>query len=146
MSITGSDSDDPLFKEEEEEEEEDEDEDRPNKSGAGAGAGSSQQLNLTGFLFGNIDTEGRTDSDYLDRDSASKLSGLAKMLDSGGGGGMPADLFTEDAADKVRSLPRHCQVVIAKLSLPIPTLLTVFFSSPGGFQIRRRRRRLRFQC
>lgn len=110
MSGSDEDSDDPIFKEDDDNEDEDEGNGSDKKaSGSGSGGG----LNMAGFLFGNIDTEGRLTSgggeegdgsdDYLDPDSKAKLSGLAQMLNSSGGGGMP-DLFTDD--DKVVS-PRE---------------------------------------
>ena len=104
MSGSDEDSDEPMYKEEEEDEEEQE---KKSKK-------TSSSMNLTGFLFGNIDTDGslRNDEDdsaqYLDQDSRAKLSGLAKMLDGGGGSGagsgMP-DLFKEenDGDEKVSS-------------------------------------------
>ena len=37
-------------------------------------------INLTGFLFGNIDRDGKLEDDFLDENSKKKLGGLSTVL------------------------------------------------------------------
>lgn len=40
----------------------------------------SKSLNLAGFLFGNIDQDGKLEENFLDENSKKKLGGLSAML------------------------------------------------------------------
>ncbi len=60
------------------------------------GGGGGGGLDLTGFLFGNIDVDGRLSEEsapFLDRTSKNKLGGLARLL---GGAGVGADSLVRD--------------------------------------------------
>ena len=50
----------------------DEESEKTAKSGGG--------INLTGFLFGNIDRDGKLEDDFLDENSKKKLGGLSTVL------------------------------------------------------------------
>jgi transcription initiation factor TFIID subunit 1 len=38
----------------------------------------NNEMNLTGFLFGNIDSHGKLEVDFLDEDARKNLSSLAR--------------------------------------------------------------------
>ena len=44
---------------------------------------NNQGINLTGFLFGNIDRDGHLEENFLDETSKKKLGGLSSMLGLG---------------------------------------------------------------
>ncbi len=80
-----SDSEDdiPAIRDKEDQEEEDGVE-ATSRQGQGQGSG----IDLTGFLFGNIDEEGRLSEDsasFLDRSTREKLGGLSRLLSASGG-------------------------------------------------------------
>ena len=93
------DSDSDHFRDDEEEEE--------GQDSKGSNPAKAQDsMDLTGFLFGNVDRNGRLSQDtaeFFDPGSESKMSGLSRLL----GGTGPEFLLGEDAAadetkDKVR--------------------------------------------
>ena len=43
-------------------------------------SGPQSGMNMTGFLFGNIDREGKLEEDFLDETSRKKLNGLSSLL------------------------------------------------------------------
>ena len=87
-----SDSEDdiPAIRDKEDQEEEEDGAEGTSRQGQGQGSG----IDLTGFLFGNIDEEGRLSEDsasFLDRSTREKLGGLSRLLSASGGAlGVPA--------------------------------------------------------
>lgn len=57
----------------------DDNDDDSQSSNEGGGRHRSSGINLTGFLFGNIDTEGKLEEDILDDESKRQLSTLARL-------------------------------------------------------------------
>ena len=64
------------------EEGKDEEESTAAKDSAASSSSSNPGLNLAGFLFGNIDDEGKLSDDhsFLDSDTRAKLGGLSQLL------------------------------------------------------------------
>ena len=79
-----SDSEDDDMGEDDDDEEKDEEESTAavQDSAASSSSSSKPSLNLAGFLFGNIDDEGKLSDDhsFLDSDTRAKLGGLSLLL------------------------------------------------------------------
>ena len=80
--IVSSDSEDEDMKGDDDDEGNDEEESTAVKDSAASSSSSDPALNLAGFLFGNIDDEGKLSDDhsFLDSDTRAKLGGLSQLL------------------------------------------------------------------
>ena len=86
---------------------EDEDDETPVRTSPVAASASRPGLDLAGFLFGNVDEEGKLSEEtahFLDEDTRGKLGGLSQMLE--GQNGLGEMLLGEEAQAKVSRTAR----------------------------------------
>ena len=98
------------------------------ESAASSSSSSKPSLNLAGFLFGNIDGEGKLSDDhsFLDSDTRAKLGGLSALLGSSGSEILKVRLVSENH----HNFKSHSELNPPKLYLTEP--------APAAGALRRR--------